>query len=308
MAEQDEVKATESKIRAREEFITNWPLYSPAPIENFLPPQRVSFYCPSAFKKETTWAKVGDSHSDGIDGISGSTFHWVWYICLLCNAQYLQVSYRLTDFEERTKRVAQASGLRVPPPPPITERVSTKVVKIGQYPPQSIEIPKALRKSLGESAGGFYRKALLNRNQGFGLGAISYVRRVVEDKTDELIEAAAQVAESHKINAETVEQIRNAKTAKMPYEDKLKLASLVLPDVLLIDGINPLGALFDLVSKGIHELSEEDCLAIADETREVFEMTLSDLKAQVEARQGFAEKVKKLTRWKSPASSDTSVE
>lgn len=168
------------------------------------------------------------------------------------------------------------------------------VVKIGQYPALSIDIPKALKANLGDDHAELYKKALINRNQGYGLGAVSYMRRVVEDKTEELIEVVAQLAEAHNIDPETVKKLRVAKEEKTTYDQKLKIAATVLPTSLLIDGVNPLDVLYGLVSAGLHDLSEEECLAVADEIRSVFEYTFTRLRAETQDRKDFAVKIKKL--------------
>jgi hypothetical protein len=169
----------------------------------------------------------------------------------------------------------------------------SQVLKIGQFPALSINIPKALERNLGNVHAALYKKALANRNEGYGLGAVSYIRRVVEDKTEELIEVVAQLAESQQIDPEIVKKIRAAKTEQTTYDNKLKIASTVIPASLLIDGANPLDALYGLVSGGLHDLTEEQCINIADETKSVFEFTFTRLRAETKERQDFAAKVKK---------------
>ena len=184
--------------------------------------------------------------------------------------------------------------------PPNTTRVIVKVQKIGQYPAQSIDVPKGLEKNLGAYAISLYKKGLINRNSGYGLGAVTYIRRLVEDKTDELIEVAAQLAESHNIDAATVKKIRNTATERTTYDQKLKIAATVLPDALIIDGVNPLAELYKLVSEGVHELTEEECIAVADETTSVFEFIFTNLRATTKARHDFVDKVKKWAGLKAP--------
>jgi hypothetical protein len=53
------------------------------------------------------------------------------------------------------------------------------------------------RKVMGYSRGSaeiLYRNALICRNRGMGLAAVAYMRRLVEDKTNELISVAADYA------------------------------------------------------------------------------------------------------------------
>lgn len=281
---------TAKKLVTPEEFITRWPLYALAPTEGFYAPTRVSFHCDNASicGKETTWLRMLDAQYVSLEGASGS-FKWVWYLCGLCNQKYLIVFYREVEREQRS---VKGRG-----PSPVGSRgtmtVVTKVQKIGQYPAQSINVPAGLQKNLGEEGISLYKKGLINRNSGYGLGAVTYIRRVVEDKTNELIEVAAQLAESHHVDDETVKKIRSAATERTTYDQKLKIAATVLPQALLIDGVNPLAELYGLVSEGVHALSEEECLAVADETTSVFEFIFTNLRAQTQARQGFVDKVKK---------------
>ena len=78
------------------------------------------------------------------------------------------------------------------------------------------------------------------------------------------------------------------------YEDKLQVAATVFPESLKLGTVNPLAVLYTLVSKGLHGLSEPDCIAIADETRDVFEYVFEKLKAEVTNRRAFEERIKKL--------------
>lgn len=308
MEEENQSETKDKKQVSPEEFITRWPLYTPAPVEGFYPPSRVSHDCDGPdCGKETTWMRMIDPKYVDLEG-SGGSFKWVWYLCGLCNKKYLAVMYKETAHEQRLVKQQRGSSAitRTPPSPPSHITVTTKVQKIGQFPALSIDIPKALEKNLGDQAA-LYKKALISRNEGYGLGAVTYLRRVVEDKTEELIEVVAQLAESHQIGAEIVSQIRAAKEKKTTYDSKLKIASAVFPSSLMIDGINPLDVLFGLVSAGLHDLSEEQCVNIADETKSVFEYTFTRLRAEITERKEFATKVKKwaggdLTSTKKPTS------
>jgi len=186
-----------------------WPLYTPATVDVFYAPSRVSFHCDEPCGKETTWLKTEDSQYVSLEAIHNGGFKYVPYLCGLCNKNYLVVLYHELEHEERV-RAAALGG------PRSTIKVITKVQKIGQFPAQSIDVPKGLEKSLGSNAISLYKKGLINRNSGYGLGAVTYIRRVVEDKTDELIEVAARLAESHNVDAVIVKKIRDAATERPP--------------------------------------------------------------------------------------------
>ncbi len=282
----------EKKELTREDFITQWPLYTPFDFKEYTSPDKISFRCNGrACSKETTWAVAYRKHERGL--------FFVEYQCTLCGTSYLSVVYRISKSVSQ-KYIGPSGGE--------TRSLSTQVQKVGQFPPLSIDIPKALETNLGKAHAALYKKALISRNEGYGLGAVSYMRRVVEDKTEELIEVVAQLAESHQIDAEIVKQIRAAKDKKTTYDNKLKIASTVFPSSLMIDGVNPLDVLFGLVSAGLHDLSEEQCIEVADETKSVFEYTLTRLRAEITERKEFAAKVKKwaggnLSSIKKPTSS-----
>jgi hypothetical protein len=70
-------------------------------------------------------------------------------------------------------------------------------------------------------------------------------------------------------------------------------------------GANPFGQLYRFVSEGIHELSEEDCIAVADGIKEVFEHLFTNLRAETENRKNFADTLKKWAGGKAPGSRKT---
>lgn len=102
-------------------------------------------------------------------------------------------------------------------------------MKVGQFPMQSARVPNSIAKRLGDSAP-LYRKALTCRNEGYGLAAVAYFRRVVEDKTNELIDVVADAAEAHSVPSSDVVKIRLAKNEKA-YEEKLQVAAHAIPEV-----------------------------------------------------------------------------
>jgi hypothetical protein len=259
-----------------EDFVTKWPLYTPFDFHEYKSPDRISFHCPRC-SKETTWA-ISFRREERF-------LFFIEYHCTLCGGADLSVVYRTS------RRVPKVYNT---PSGQETIYLSAQVEKVGQFPPLSIDIPKSLEKNLGPEATSLYKRALINRNEGYGLGAVTYIRRVVEDKTDELIEVVAQLAETHNIDPSIVAKIRAVKNERATYEEKLKIAATVLPDSLVVDGANPLGVLYALVSQGVHDLSEKQCIDIADETKSVFEFTFTHLRAETKVRHDFVDKVKKL--------------
>jgi hypothetical protein len=284
-----------------EDFVVKAPLFIKISI-SFYPPERISFNCwNEKCKKETTWVRVDrpvalGSGSQNNIAPTDYDLKSCAYTCVLCQKSVLTVVYREM---QKDKVIIPRAGTGLsskPPSPPSTAQIVSSVMKIGQYPAPSVVLPKDLESSLGEDAAQLYRRAIVCRNNGFGLAAATYMRRVVEDKTNDLIELAAQVAESHQLEATKIATIRQASdsTRYTRFEDKLHYASTVFPNALLVGNYNPLATLYGLVSKGIHGLSEAECIQIADNTVAIFEYVFSKLRAEMTDRNDFVERMKRL--------------
>jgi hypothetical protein len=120
---------------------------------------------------------------------------------------------------------------------------------------------------------------------------VAYFRRVVEDQTNDLIDVVADAAKAYGVPDSEVEKLRAAKSQKI-YEDKLRIAAQAMPEILKPDGANPLQALYQTLSVGIHTQSEEECLRIADEIRDIFDYLFDRLRTEIEERTSFVSKIK----------------
>lgn len=250
-----------------QKFLEEWPLYASVTIAGQLIwPANISFHC-TVCGKETTWP--GSQVN-----CSASSIQMRRYTCLLCSK--LQVTFAVHCIYA-----------------PNDERYDSTLQKIGQFPAPSITIARALASHLGDSAP-LYRKALTSRNQGYGIAAVAYLRRIVEDKTDELIDIVGQLAHGRGLSETDIQAILAAKN-QQTYSDKLKVASEVIPATLRPGGSNPFGTLYGLLSDGLHDRTEEECLAISDEIREVFEYIFENLRTQIEDEKRFIDKMTKLT-------------
>ena len=212
------------------------------------------------------------------------------YKCHRCGSGPFVIIYR--EVSHGTRELPPRppiEAIRNPGPPPKPQRIVISAMKIGQYPAPSIAASKGMEKALGPELIVFYRKALMNWNFGNGIAAVAYMRRIVEDSTNELIEIAAAEAESRGEPAEVVSGMRAALNTEKytSFEKKLKVAASVFPDSLKVGGHNPLDVLFGAVSKGLHSLSEDECIQVADRIRLVFEYVFENLKAQTDKRRAY---------------------
>jgi hypothetical protein len=137
------------------------------------------------------------------------------------------------------------------------------IEKVGQYPSLAdIQIAqiKQYSKVLDKQYMKDFTKAIGLAANGVGTGSFVYLRRIFEYLVNEASKDAIAKGE---IDAQQFI------TAKM--DNKLKMLENHLPDVLKENK-----PLYGILSKGIHELSEDDCLKYFSVVREVIELILDE--------------------------------
>jgi hypothetical protein len=138
--------------------------------------------------------------------------------------------------------------------------------KIYQEPPFGQPIPKRLFKIIGEDNREPFLQARRAIARGLGIGAYAYYRRIVENTKFALLDSVLDVAQATKAPTEQIELLKKAQSERQ-FSKAIEMLRDVgaIPAVLLIDGHNPLALLHDLLSEGIHELDDEECLKRAQE-------------------------------------------
>lgn len=263
----------EEKPITEREFLENWGLYRIMRLpDDWDAPKRLSLDC-AVCRKETTWGLEQKEKPLSLRLLV------LQYRCVDCGEE-------IVVFMVLVNR--EYDGLQV---------VASQTQIVGRVPRPSAKISRILDKHLSGDAE-IYVKGLTCRNEGFGIGAVSYIRRVVENKTSELIDVIADLATEEGLPASQVEKLRSAKHNKT-YDKKLEVAAPLVPTSLRPGGTNPLGELHRLLSLGLHGRTEDECLQIADDTREIFEYVFERLRAQIDAHRSFKDKVTKIaSKWK----------
>jgi superfamily I DNA/RNA helicase len=105
-------------------------------------------------------------------------------------------------------------------------------------------------------------------NQGLGVGAFIYYRRVVENQKDRIIGEIIKVSEKIGASEEKLEKLRNA-IKETQFSKALSVAKDAMPESLLINGHSPILLLHSALSEGVHALSDEECLELAGSVRVV---------------------------------------
>lgn len=168
-----------------------------------------------------------------------------------------------------------------------------KFAKVGQYPAPSHEPPNELAKALDQQDADHYTKALDCRNFNYGLGAVTYLRRIVEHRINDLLDLLAQVAEEEGISKDVATKIQEAKTSPRA-EDRIEIAYTLLPERLKPGGYNPLSHIYDVTSDAIHRKSEEECIDAFDKARSAFEYLFVQLRHEKTTREEYVASLKLL--------------
>ena len=143
------------------------------------------------------------------------------------------------------------------------------IVKVGQYPSvATIHIGqiKQYNKQLGESVSKEFTRAIGLAANGVGIGSFVYLRRIFEKL---ILDAYNQAKDS----------IDTDVFAKQRMDEKILTLRDHLPSFIVENC-----AIYKILSKGIHELSEDECLEHFDCLRKSIELILDEKIEQIEKR------------------------
>jgi len=134
-------------------------------------------------------------------------------------------------------------------------------LKVGEYPAFGPPLP-AIENLVGNDLE-LFKQGFRAENEGLGMGAHVYYRRVVDNQRARIFDEAIRAAKA--VNA-SMKQIEGLERAKAENRGMLDMSEAV-PDSLMIGGENPLELLYKTLSQGIHQHSDADCLEMAKDIR-----------------------------------------
>ncbi|MDI1360495.1 hypothetical protein [Methylotenera sp.] len=144
---------------------------------------------------------------------------------------------------------------------------SGKCYKFGENPEYGPPTAARLIKLIGPDRE-LFLKGRRCENQGLGIGAFVYYRRVVEDQKNRILDEIIKVSEKVGAPIESIKVLENAKI-ETQFSKALANVKDAIPQTLLINGHNPLTLLHSALSDGLHLRSDEHCLEIASSIRVV---------------------------------------
>lgn len=154
-----------------------------------------------------------------------------------------------------------AIGIRL-----VDERIC-EAYKFGELPPFGPPLPSRVLRLIQPDRELFLRGRRCE-NQGLGIGAFTYYRRVVENQWTRLVDEMIKVGIAIKTPTSTIAALEASRTEQQ-FSKSVKELRDAIPPVLLINGHNPLALLHNALSQGVHNLPDEECLTLATSIRVV---------------------------------------
>lgn len=139
--------------------------------------------------------------------------------------------------------------------------------KIGEVPAYGPPTPARLISLIGPDRD-LFLKGRRCENQGLGIGAFGYYRRVVENQKGRILKEIVKVSEKLSASPDLISVLRKA-ISETQFSKALESVKDALPQSLLINGHNPMTLLHSALSEGLHAETDERCLEMANAVRVV---------------------------------------
>jgi hypothetical protein len=167
-----------------------------------------------------------------------------------------------------------------------------RIQKYGELPRSKLVRNRVLQKFLKDDLDN-YEKAIVCLSHEYGVAAFAYLRRIVENNINALLDLVQEDAQSSSSDKAILDALGDLRK-DAPMSEKIKIANLALPTHLKPDGLNPLGRLYQVLSEGVHSLHDAECLQKAKETSDCLAFLVSELASRAEHRARFKNLVGKL--------------
>lgn len=150
-------------------------------------------------------------------------------------------------------------------------------IKVGQWPGFGPPLKDNLLALVGSDRELFLQGRRCE-NQGLGVGAFAYYRRVVENQRSRILSEIIRIARKIELDPSDIASLESARN-ETQFSRSIELARDAFPQSLLLDGgHNPLTLLHTALSEGLHAQDDATCLEYATASRAV----LSDLADRID--------------------------
>lgn len=134
--------------------------------------------------------------------------------------------------------------------------------KVGQLPPWSLSTPKDLEETLGEDAR-LYNNVRTFISQSYGIGACSYMRRLLENQVAPLLNLVHDIGKENGTLSESEMGDIQATIQGRAFEEKAEVLYNNAPESVIVPGDNPIKLLHERLSDGLHNRNESECTEVA---------------------------------------------
>jgi len=142
-----------------------------------------------------------------------------------------------------------------------------EMYKLGEYPSFGPPTPARLISLIGPEKE-YFLKGRRAENQGLGIAAFAYYRRVIESQKNRILDEIIKVSEKVSAPKEVLEDLSRAKQ-ETQFSKAVDAVKHGVPQMLLINGHNPLTRLHSALGEGLHAQTDEQCLELATSIRVV---------------------------------------
>ena len=148
------------------------------------------------------------------------------------------------------------------------------IQKLGIYPEIKPLINKSISKYFDRETNNWYFKAIKSLNENFGIGAFAYFRRIVEKELIKIINDLSLIESEDSIKIkELLNKYNKTEKIYLIYENIFEF----LPHSLKGLNDNPFQILYQQTSKGLHNLSEQECLKRANNINQLLEFVIKKM-------------------------------
>jgi hypothetical protein len=138
-------------------------------------------------------------------------------------------------------------------------------MKYGEHPSFGPPTPARVISLIGPQKD-LFLKGRRAENQGMGIAAFAYYRRVIEDQKNRIFDEIIKVCNRLSAGQGIIDELVKAKD-ETQFSKAVDTVKLAIPQALFINGHNPLTLLHSALSEGLHAQTDEECLEIATSIR-----------------------------------------
>lgn len=148
-----------------------------------------------------------------------------------------------------------------------SDKTSGEIYKYGELPAFGPPTPSKVISLIGPERE-YFLKGRRSESMGLGIAAFAYYRRVIENQKNRIIDEVIRVGAKVGAAPEVLADLERAKT-EIQFSKSISEIKHGIPQVLLIDGHNPLTLLHSALSEGLHAQTDDQCLELATSIRVV---------------------------------------